>query len=71
MTFQPETFEEWSANPRNKDFLDHYNVDLFAARRIWDAAKVESMHAILSMIVEGSLILNQKKSPPEPEQNSQ
>ena len=65
MNSRQETFEQWSKEPRNKEFLDHYNVDLFAARRIWDAANIEAMHAIMNMVLDGTLILNQDKSQPK------
>jgi hypothetical protein len=52
-----ETFDQWLEEKSNRDFIEHYNIDLFAARRIWDAAKVSSMHEIMGLVLDGTLIM--------------
>ena len=69
MTGHRETFKEWASEKLNKEFLDHYNVDLFAAQRIWDAAKVAAANDLIQQVLDGTLIVNPRIWPPQYPEN--
>jgi hypothetical protein len=62
MTNNTDNFKSWSEEPENKKLLKENNIPLWVANQIWDAAKVAAANEYVSLLHEGVLVINPKRT---------